>query len=387
MTANETTQIGPPDATDSYLDKVTESVIRVGLVMLLLVWCFNILRPFITPVVWGVILAVAVFPAFRWLTTRLGGRSRLAAGILTASGFAVVLVPAALFAGSLVDTGQQLTAQDLASYQAPPPPAEVRDWPLIGNTVYETWSQASRSLEPLLVKYASEIQEVALWLVGATVGTGMAIAQSLLSIVIAGVMLVQSAGGERAAFRLSNRLAGGEGGRFVEMAARTIRSVAVGIVGVALIQSGLIGIGMIVAGVPHAGLWTLLCLLLAILQLPPLLVVGPVVFFMFSQLSTPMAVLFAVWEIAASASDTFLKPVLLARGVEVPMLVIFMGAIGGFMMSGFIGLFIGAVVLSLGYELGRMWVAEAGAAEEESEEEGGASDSGSEPDAAPVQAG
>ena len=158
----------------------------------------------------------------------------------------------------------------------------MKDWPLIGNSIYELWSQASHNLEPLIVKFTPQLRDFATWLLGATVGTGLAIVQSLLSIVIAAVMLAGATGGERVAATLSKRLAGESGDRFVQMAARTIRSVAVGIVGVAIIQSGLVGVGLFVAGVPHAGIWTLLCLMLAVLQLPPLLVVGPIIVYMFS---------------------------------------------------------------------------------------------------------
>jgi predicted PurR-regulated permease PerM len=188
------------------------------------------------------------------------------------------------------------------------------------------------------------------------VGTGLAIAQSLLSIVIAAAMLVGASGGAEMANRISTRLAGTSGDRIVRMTAQTIRSVAVGIVGVAIIQASLISVGFLAAGIPHAGVWSLLCLILAVLQITPSLVVIPVVFYVFSHASTPVAVAFLIWEIAASLSDNFLKPILLARGVEVPMLVIFMGAIGGFIMSGFVGLFIGAVILSLGYELATAWI-------------------------------
>lgn len=264
-----------------------------------------------------------------------------------------------LFAGSLIESGQQLAEQaDLDSLHVPPPPAEVKDWPLIGTSAYELWSQASHGLDSLALRFAPQLRDAAMWLVGATVGTGLAIAQALLSIVIAAVMLVGASGGAQAATTLSRRLAGESADKSLQMATRTIRSVAVGIVGVAFIQAGLIGIGMLAVGVPHSGVWFILCLILAVLQLPPLLVVGPIIVYMFSQVSTPVAVAFTVWELAASMSDTFLKPILLARGVEVPMLVIFLGAIGGFMMSGFIGLFVGAVVLSLGYDIALGWIHE-----------------------------
>ena len=349
----------PPPVNDSYLNRVVEAVIRVGLVLLLFLWCFSIIRPFITPVVWGIVLAVAVFPAYGWLTTKLAGHEKLAAVILTLLGLSIVIVPAILFAGSLIESGQQLSEeQNLGSIHVPPPPPAVKDWPLIGDSTHRLWSQASRSLEPLAVKFAPQLRAAAMWLVGATVGTGLAIVQSLLSIIIAGVMLMGASGGAQVATTLSRRLAGASGDRFIQMAAMTIRSVAVGIVGVAIIQASLIAIGLLVAGVPHAGVWALLCLILAVLQLPPLLVVAPIIVYVFSNASTPVAVVFMLWQIVASSSDTFLKPILLARGVEVPMLVIFLGAIGGFMSSGFIGLFLGAVVLSLGYELAREWIRE-----------------------------
>jgi len=325
----------PPQGDDSYISKVIEAVIRVGLILGLIAWCFSIIRPFITPVVWGVILAVAVFPAHQWLVGRLSGRDKLAALLISLVGLAVVIVPAVVFTGSLVESGQQIAENaDLDNIKIPPPPTHIQDWPVIGKRTYDLWAQASRNIEPLLVKFTPQLKEVTVWLLGAGLGLGAAIAQSLLSIIIAGAY----------------------GNKFIQMAARTIRSVAVGIVGVAMIQAALVGIGMVAVGVPHAAVWTLIALFLAILQLPPLIVALPVVIYMFSHLSTPIAVVFLVWEVLASSSDTVLKPILLARGVEVPMLVIFMGAIGGFMASGFIGLFIGAVILSLGYELATEWL-------------------------------
>jgi predicted PurR-regulated permease PerM len=347
----------PPQMDDSYLSKVIEAAVRVGLVLVLLGWCLTIIRPFMTPVIWGIILAVAVFPAFQWLVGRVGGRNKLAALIISLLGLALVIVPALLFTGSLIESGQQIAAKtDLESIEIPPPSSDVRDWPVIGERLYDVWAQASRSIEPLLVKFAPQLKELALWLLGAGLGTGMAVVQSLLSIVIAGVMLSGASSGAAAARSISSRLTGADGDHYVEMAGATVRSVAVGIVGVAIIQAGLVGLGMIVVGVPHAAVWTLISLLLAVVQLPPLIVVVPVAIFMFSHLSTPVAVAFLIWEILASASDSVLKPILLARGVDVPMLVIFLGAIGGFITSGFIGLFIGAVVLSLGYELSVDWL-------------------------------
>jgi len=178
----------------------------------------------------------------------------------------------------------------------------------------------------------------------------------VISIVIAGVLLSSSAKGAEVASAIATRLADARGPEFVALSGATVRGVAQGILGVALIQSVLVGIGLFAAGVPHASLWTALCLVVAIIQLPPLLVLLPIIVYMFATSGTTTAVLFMIWSILASSSDTFLKPVLLARGLDLPMVVIFMGAIGGFVMSGFIGLFVGAVILALGYRLFMAWL-------------------------------
>ena len=190
----------PPQTDDSYLSKVVEASIRVGLVLVLLAWCVMIIAPFITPVVWGIILAVAVFPAFQWLTGRVGGNDKLAAILLTVGGLLLVIVPAVVFTSSLIDSGQRIAEKaDLDAIEIPPPPPGVRDWPVIGKPVHGLWAEANRSIEPLLVRFAPQLKEAAVWLVGAGVGTGLAVVQSLLSIVIAGVMLAGASGGAAAA--------------------------------------------------------------------------------------------------------------------------------------------------------------------------------------------
>jgi predicted PurR-regulated permease PerM len=135
-----------------------------------------------------------------------------------------------------------------------------------------------------------------------------------------------------------------------------VRSVTLGILGVAMIQALLASLGLLVVGVPGAGLWALLVLILAIVQLPTILVLGPIIVYVFSTSTTVTAVVFAIWSILVGISDAFLKPLLMGRGVDVPMLVIFIGAIGGFMTSGIIGLFIGAIILALGYKLYLIWL-------------------------------
>ncbi len=190
---------------------------------------------------------------------------------------------------------------------------------------------------------------------GHTVGSAFLFA---FSIIIAGVLLTTASSGYATARNIASNLAGVERGpAFTDLAILTIRSVAKGVLGVALIQTILAAIGLLAAGVPGAGIWAGLVLILAIVQLPPLIVLGPIAIWYFSVAEPAPAIVFLVYASVVSVSDTFLKPLLLGRGVEVPMLVILIGAIGGAIAKGIIGLFVGAVILALGYELVKLWMA------------------------------
>jgi predicted PurR-regulated permease PerM len=353
-----------PAEGDRFLSRAVELSVRIGLVALLGVWCFQILRPFIAPVIWGAIIAVAVYPAHRKLAELLGGRVRLSAVLLTLVGLLLLLVPIGLFAGSLVDSAQVLKARiDAQPLSVPPPPANVADWPLIGAPLYELWSSAATNFAETLHRFAPQLKSVGGWLLAAGAGTGAGIAQFLVSLVISGVFLASSAGSVSIVGVLMKRVAGDAGQSYLELAGQTIRSVAVGILGVAVIQASLLGVGFAAVGLPHAGIWTVLCLGLGVLQLPAIIVVLPAVIYVFATDTTFVAVLFTAWSVLSGFSDTFLKPILLGRGASVPMLVIFLGSIGGFLWSGFIGLFVGAILLSLGYEMLVAWVAETAEAE------------------------
>lgn len=342
---------------EAFMKRAVDTTIRIGLILLLASWCLQIVRPFVSPVVWGIIIAVAVHPGFKWLEARLGGRSRLSAGLFALLGLTILIVPVYLFAESVVTSGTELAGQlSGESFVIPPPPENVKSWPVVGETLYKGWLQATLNLGDVLKPWAPQLRALGSSLLSAGAGTGLAVLQFMISILIAAAFLASATSGARAAYSIGSRLAGDEGVRFVDLASSTVRSVAVGVLGVALIQSALIGIGLVVGGVPHAGVWTALCLFLAVIQLPPMLLVAPIVIYVLSGGATFGSILFTVWMILASASDNVLKPILLARGVEVPMLVIFIGSVGGFVASGFVGLFIGAIVLSVGYELFRSWI-------------------------------
>jgi predicted PurR-regulated permease PerM len=340
-----------------FVARALEVTINVGLVVLLLYWCFKIGQPFIQMIVWGIIIAVAIHPGYNRLKSALGGRGRLSASLITLLAVIILLVPTYMLSGSLIQTAKAYSAHLNAGTLSVPPPSEsVRSWPVIGEPLYEFWSLAAQNLGAALSKITPQLKKYGMPLLSAAAGAGVGILKFVVSIIIAGILLANDAGGGRVARAIATRLTGERGTETVELAVATVRSVTLGILGVALIQALMASLGFLLAGVPGAGFWALLVLILAVVQLPTILVLGPIIVYVFSTSSTIIAVVFAIWSILVGISDAFLKPLLIGRGVDVPMLVIFIGAIGGFMTSGIIGLFVGAIIFSLGYKLFLIWL-------------------------------
>jgi predicted PurR-regulated permease PerM len=340
-----------------YLQLSIEAAIRIGILALLFLWSLNIVRPFLEPVAWGIIIAVAIMPLHAKFAKVLGGRNKLAATLITLIALAVMIIPTVQFFGEVVEDGRALASGlEEGTLEVPPAPDKVRSWPVIGEPLADVWTAASEDLQGTLKKYQSQVTAIGTKLAGAMGGLAMTVLQFIVSFIIAGVFLVSAASSKTAAINVATKLAGDQGAAFVRLSELTIRSVAQGVLGIAVIQALMAGVGLALAGVPGAGLWALIVLFLAIIQLPPLLVMGPAIVYVFGHSSPTVAVIFMVYGIMVSFSDTVLKPLLLGRGVDVPMLVVLLGAIGGMMMSGIIGLFLGAVVLSLFYQLLVAWI-------------------------------
>lgn len=350
------------DSAGSYDSIITnnaiEVTIRLGLLLLLASWCFIIITPFILPVVWGVIIAVAIFPLFAKLKTVLGERNKLAAILYTVIALAFLITPTLMITESVIETAEAVTE----SYQAGtleilPPTENVKDWPVIGEDVYSAWSLASRNLEGAFKKYQPQLKNAVGTIASITASAGGVILQFALSIIISGILLANASSAYSLMIKLFSRLTNQKYGQvYTDLSRATIRSVAQGVLGVAIIQAILSAIGMLVMDVPAWGLWTMLILVFAIAQLPPALVLGFVCVYVFSVADTTPAVIFLIYSSIVSVSDGFLKPMFLGRGMETPMLVILLGAIGGMLAFGVIGLFVGAIVLALGYELFLAWL-------------------------------
>jgi predicted PurR-regulated permease PerM len=338
------------------VNRAVEVSIHVGLVILLVTACLLILHPFIPMVSWGIIIAVAAYPGFLKLQRALGGRGVLAAILFTLVLLAVMIVPAILLGQSLVESAQAVTAKFKAGIAIiPPPPVYIEGWPIIGHPLKSLWGLASRDLSEAIRSFAPQIKAALPGMLSASAGFGMTVLQLLLSIVVSGVMLANAQAAYEVTCSLANRLFGEKGPEFQQLVGKTIRSITFGILGVALIQSVFAALGFFVDGLPGASLWSVIFLFAAVLQAGGLVLV-PAVIYVFATASTTKAVIFLIWCIFVGLLDNILKPVLLGRGVAVPMAVIFLGAFGGFFAMGIIGLFIGAVVLSVWYKLFLAWL-------------------------------
>ncbi|NMP15807.1 AI-2E family transporter [Thalassotalea sp. Y01] len=346
---------------NSNLSDTSRSIIDAGIViiagMILGIACFDIIRPFILPIAWGAIIAIALYPLFNKLKTSLGGKGGLAAAILTIIGISALVIPTVTFSSSAIDAigsvGEQLKEGTL---DVPPPSEKVKEWPLIGEKTYTAWEKAATNIEGFASQYSEQIKNTFSAMLGAAASFGGVILQFVFSMIITAIFWTNAEACNRGCQIFFSRLMGDKSDEILKNSVATVRSVGAGILGIAFTQAILAGIGLVVAGIPAAGIWVLLVLIVAIVQLPPILILGPIAAYYFSVADTTPAVIFLIYSFLVSMSDAFLKPLLLGRGTDIPMLVILMGAIGGMIMSGIIGLFTGAVILALGYQVMLMWL-------------------------------
>lgn len=343
--------------TDAFSRNAVEAAIKIGLLFLLLSWCFHIAKPFINPLAWGVIIAVALYPLHLSLSSRLGEREKLSACLITALLVVIILGPCGFLAEVIGHNIQDLVAKlQQNQLSIPVPPTRVADWPLIGKPIFNFWQLAATNFGEAVKTFAPQLKEASKWLLASGAAAVMAILQLLVSVVISGLLLVNGVGGHHLARAIGKRVAGSKGEELIELGIATIRSVARGVVGVALIQSLLAGMAFFFAGLPGAGLLTIVCLFIAVVQLPTLILIVPSIIYVFSIHEPLFASVFMIWMLGVGLIDNFLKPILMGRGLDLPMAVVFIGAIGGMVFSGIIGLFVGAVVLALGYKLFLSWL-------------------------------
>jgi predicted PurR-regulated permease PerM len=341
-----------------YLSKSLRVAVHLGVVAAFVFGAMAVFSPFVMVVAWGAILAITFHPAYRVLCRLLGGSGKAASAVFVLVTLAVVLVPVWLLGDPMLEAARNLRQQaDAGTLVIPPPPENVREWPLVGERVYDVWHGASVNVKDAAHKLEPQLRGLAERIAGGVSSLGRALVQSILAVVVAGVLMMNAAGAASAVQAIARKLGGESGPSLVQLSVSTVRNVVKGVLLVALIQGLLAAGGLAVAGVPFVGLWALAVTILAVAQLPPLLALAPIIPWVFAHNdSTVVAVFFAIWSVVVSFSDPFLKMLFLGRGVSVPMPVILIGAIGGMLRAGMVGLFVGPVILTIFYQLFGAWV-------------------------------
>lgn len=320
-----------------------------------------ILRPFLGALLWATTIVVATWPMREGLARRLGERPRLATTLLTVGLLLVFMVPLFITIGTLVSHADEITAKAKALLAGgfPAAPAWLERLPAVGSPIAAAWNALAASpLADLGSQLTPYLGDVASWFAGQVGGLGRLLVQFLLTVVVAGVLWSSGEVWAAGLMRFAQRLGGAAGEGVVRLAGQAVRAVALGVVVTAIVQSVLAGIGLAIAGIPLAMVLTVVMFLLAIAQLGPLPILLPAVGWLFFQGSTGWGIFLLVWSLVVGTMDNFLRPVLIRRGADLPLLLVFAGVLGGLMSFGLVGLFIGPVVLAVAHTLWNAWIAE-----------------------------
>jgi len=334
-------------------------LIRGGLIAVLVIFSYRVFHPFMDLMLWSMILAVTLYPLQRMLRRKWGLKEGWTATIIVIFAIAVIMVPIYLLGVSLAASveGGLATVRG-GNLHVPPPSDSVAGWPLIGKPLHGYWEQAATDLTGLTQKFAPQIKAMSLALLTKVAGVAVGLLLFIVALILAGIFMAYGEGGHRSAVQAASRMFGPSKGEHVsELCTKTIRAVAQGVIGIAFIQMLLIGVGFVAYGVPAAALLALAVLLLGIAQIPATLITIPVIIYVIATDGVSGAtIIFSIYIFVAGLADNVLKPLLLGRGVDVPMPVILIGALGGMITSGIIGLFIGPVILAISWELFWEWV-------------------------------
>jgi len=341
--------------------RLMDIFIRAGMVLALVLLCYRVFSPFLTLVVWALILAVTLFPLHQVIARRIGGRQGLASTIVVLLGFALIVTPTAVLMNSMADSIHQLVRDVQGNkLEVPAPRAGVAAWPLVGEKLHGMWTLAHDDLPAFVQSLQPKIGTVAKSALAFVASVGVGLLMFLAAFVVAGVIMAYGQAGAVASREIFERIVGpARGAEFTRLSTATIRAVAQGVVGVAFIQAIVIGLLLLLAGIPWAGVLAAIALVLGVAQLPALLVTLPAIVYLWSSgdYGTGQAVLYTVLLFVAGMLDNVLKPLMLGRGVDAPMPVILIGALGGMAAAGILGMFVGATLLALGYQIFMGWVA------------------------------
>jgi len=330
--------------------------IRIVCLGLLGYWSLILIRPFLTILVWSIIIAVALYPIFDWLSAKLYGHRAPAAFAITLLSLFVILGPATWLGLSLAESVRTLIIRfGEGAVVIPPPPPSVKGWLLIGDKIYETWQLASTNFQKLLIEAAPHLKPLGSSLLSAAGSVSINLLKFIVATVISGFLLIPGPSLVQSIKSFVSRVAEVQGEQFVDLTGATIRNVSRGVIGIAMLQALLAGIGLLFAGVPAAGLFSFLVLLLGIIQIGPSIILIPLIVWSWFAMDTAMAVIFTLYMVPVNLLDNILRPLVMGKGLRTPMPVILIGVLGGTLVHGMIGLFVGPIVLSIAWQLVVVW--------------------------------
>lgn len=344
--------------------RLLDVLIRAGLIIIVAVLSYRVFVPFLTLTVWAVILAVTLYPLHRMIAAKLNNRPKISATLLTFFGIVLLVIPLAVLMNSTGNAVQNfIKSVQSNTIEIPPPPHNVVAWPIVGQKFYDFWSRAYSDLPSLVQSMQPKIGDLARSALSFVAGIAGALLEFFAAFVLAGIILAFDESGARACQAVFTRIAGQERGEgLTKLSAATIRAVAQGIIGVALIQAILVGLCLIISGVPWPGVLAAIVLVLGIGQIPAVIVTLPAILYIWTRgdYGSGAAIIYTVLLFLSGIVDNVLKPLMLGRGVNVPMPVVFVGALGGMAASGIAGMFVGATLLALAYQVFLGWVAQQG---------------------------
>lgn len=338
-------------------EETIQLAVRLGLLAFLLYWSFVLVRPFIPILAWSVVLTVALYGPYRWLSDHLGNRPNLAAAVVTVFNLAIIIGPAIWLGLGFVEGLRSFAGQVAGgSLVIPSPPAEIRNWPVIGSPVHDLWAQASNNLSSVLRELAPHLKPMAGPLLAFAGSAGVGTLKFVVAVVLAGFLFPYGPRLLAGMKSIQARLMPQRSEDLAALAGVTIRTVAQGVIGVAALQAVLSGIGLKLAGIPSAGILAFAVLLLGILQIGSAVILFPVIIWVWTSKDFAPALMLTVYLLVVGLADNVLKPILMGRGLSTPVLVIFIGVLGGTFAHGIVGLFVGPIVLAVAWQLTMAWI-------------------------------
>lgn len=351
-----------PLAEKRLVARFLDMFIKFGLILALASFCFTVISPFMNMLLWALILAVTLYPLHQRFAARMGNKQGWAATLLVLLGVLLIVVPTIAMISSLGDSVSALITKVTSdSLVIPQPSNRLVAIPIVGEKIYVVWMKAATDLPALVKSYGPQLGEITRQVITILASMSGGLIGFVFSFIVAGIMMAWGASGAASATNIATRITDErKGPALTKLCTNTIRAVAMGVIGVAFIQALLAGIVMAFAGIPAVGIFFVLALILGIAQVPVILVTAPAIAIMWmtGDNGTGLNIIFTVLLIIAGMADNVLKPLLLGRGVDVPMPVVLLGALGGMATNGILGMFIGATLLSIGYRIFMAWVKE-----------------------------